>query len=125
MQQRILLTGATGYIGGRLAPRLLEQGHSVRCLVRTPRKLDARPWIADPHVEVVTGDLADSGHLSEAMRGCDVAYYLVHSMIAAGSQYAQRDREMAEHFAAAAAQAGLKRIIYLGGLGELDRKAHV
>jgi len=120
---RILLTGATGYVGGRLAPRLLEAGHRVRCLVRTPEKLADRPWAQHPDVELVKANLEapDPGarDWAEALRGCDVAYYLVHSMIAAGGDYAQRDREMAERFAAACAEARVKRIIYLGGLGEL------
>ena len=115
----VFLTGATGYIGGRLAPRLLDAGHSVRCLTRDPRKLEDRPWRAHPRVDIAQGDMSDEGELAEQMRGCDAAYYLVHSMIASGGEYAERDRRLARTFAAAAGRAGVKRIVYLGGLGEM------
>ena len=114
------LTGATGYVGGRLAPLLLERGYRVRCIARTPRKLDERPWRQHASVEVVKNDLADPETLAEQLRGCSAAYYLVHSMIAAGQEYADRDRRLARNFAEAAAKAGVTRIIYLGGLGEID-----
>ena len=117
----VLVTGATGYIGGRLVPRLLEAGHRVRCLAREPRKLDGRAWAADPRVEIVAGDAADAPSLRRAMEGCGQAFYLVHSMITAGEAYAERDRAMARSFAAAAQEAGLERIVYLGGLGELGK----
>ncbi|CAN5487983.1 SDR family oxidoreductase [soil metagenome] len=116
---RVLVTGATGYVGGRLVPRLLEAGYAVRCIVRSPEKLRDRPWHAHARLEIVTGDLSDPAVLKQQLDGCDVAYYLIHSMVAAGTEYADRDREMAKRFAGAAEQAGLKRIIYLGGLGEL------
>ena len=115
----VFLTGATGYVGGRLAPRLIEAGWRVRCLARSPRKLAARAWAASAAVEIVEGDALDVPRLAEAMRGCDAAYYLIHSMEVAGREYAQRDRELARAFAQAAEQAGVGRIIYLGGLGEL------
>ena len=115
----IFVTGATGYVGGRLVPALLEAGYRVRCLVREPRKLDARPWRHDPRLEVVAGDLADAESVTAALAGCRAAYYLVHSMVATGGSYADRDRELAGNFAAAARAAGLERIIYLGGLGEM------
>ena len=114
----VLVTGATGYIGGRLAARLLAAGHRVRCLVRDPRKLESRPWAHDPKVEVVCGDVDDVSSLSRALRGCGPAYYLVHSMLSAGAAYRERDRQLASNFSAAAAEAQLTRIIYLGGLGE-------
>jgi uncharacterized protein YbjT (DUF2867 family)/uncharacterized protein YndB with AHSA1/START domain len=117
----VLVTGATGYIGGRLVPRLLEAGHRVRCLAREPRKLDGRAWAADPRVEIVAGDAADAPSLRRAMEGCGQAFYLVHSMITAAEAYAERDRAMARSFAAAAQEAGLERIVYLGGLGELGK----
>ncbi len=115
----VLVTGATGYIGGRLVPRLLEAGYRVRCLAREPRKLDGRPWASDPRVEVVAGDTSDIASLRRALEGCGAAYYLVHSMVAAGHAYAERDRTMARAFARAAEDTGLERIVYLGGLGEL------
>jgi uncharacterized protein YbjT (DUF2867 family) len=117
----VLVTGATGYIGGRLVPRLLEAGHRVRCLAREPRKLDGRPWAGDPRVEIVAGDTADIASLRRAMEGCGPAFYLVHSMVAAGREYAERDRAMAKAFARAAEDTGVERIVYLGGLGDLGR----
>lgn len=116
---RVLLTGATGYIGGRLARHLLEAGYRVRCVVRSPRKLASRPWADDPRLEVVELSLEDVEALAQAMRGCKAGYYLVHSMQAAGAAYAQQDRTLAKAFADAAQDAKLQRIIYLGGLGEM------
>jgi uncharacterized protein YbjT (DUF2867 family) len=116
---KICLTGATGYVGGRLAPRLLDAGHSLRCLVRDARKLDSRPWRSRNGVEVVETDLENTHTLAAHLADCEVAYYLIHSMETTGSGYAERDRQLASSFAAAARQAGVRRIIYLGGLGEL------
>src|SRR5947209_8065636 len=99
--RRIVLTGATGYIGGRLAPHLLEAGFAIRCLVRNPRKLQDRSWSSDPRVEIVQADLGKPDTLTEAMQGCHTAFYLVHSMIAAGRDYARRDIELAHGFAEA------------------------
>ena len=115
----VLVAGATGYIGGRLVPRLLEAGHAVRCLARAPRKLTDRPWVVDPRVEIRQVDLSDDLALEEAMRGCGASFYLVHSMIAPRREDAGRDRELARIFAAAAQRAELARIVYLGSLGEL------
>ena len=109
---RILVTGATGYIGGRLAPRMLEAGHEVRCLARTPDKLRGVPWAAD--VEVARGDVTDAESLKAACQGVDVVYYLVHSLSAHG--FAEVDRRAAEVTAKAAREAGVRRIVYLGGL---------
>lgn len=114
----VLVTGATGYIGGRLVPRLLEEGLRVRLLVREPRKLLARTWVDRPNLEVRVGDAADCAALRSALSGCSAAYYLIHSMIVAGADYGERDRELGRIFAAATADAGVERIIYLGGLGE-------
>jgi uncharacterized protein YbjT (DUF2867 family) len=110
---RILVTGASGYIGGRLVGMLLERGYRVRCLVRTPGKVDLAPWRAD--VEVVVGDVGSD--LDETLRDVDAAYYLVHS-IGATADWAERDRAAAANFRTAAAAAGVRRIVYLGGLGD-------
>lgn len=116
--QTIAVTGATGYIGGRLVPRLLEAGYRVRCLVRSPLKLRDRPWASHPDVEIVTADLSDEASTRSSLQGCAAAYYLVHSMISAGKDYAAHDLQLARVFASAARQAGVARILYLGGLGE-------
>jgi uncharacterized protein YbjT (DUF2867 family) len=118
-ERSIVVTGATGYIGGRLVPRLLLAGYRVRCLVREPRKLEARYWRLHPRLEVERVDLADAAATAAALRGSEAAYYLVHSMIAQGKAYREQDRNLARAFAAAAEQAALRRIVYLGGLGEL------
>ncbi|MEM8864783.1 MAG: SDR family oxidoreductase [Planctomycetota bacterium] len=116
---KIAVTGATGYVGGRLAPLLIERGHAIRCLVRAPKKLDERPWRDLAGVEVAQSDLSDVDQLTEKLRGCQVGYYLVHSMVATGDEYAKEDQRLARNFAKAAAAAGVERIIYLGGLGEM------
>lgn len=118
-RDRVLLTGSTGYIGGRLVPRLLDAGYRVRCLARSPRKLQARAWAEHPGVEICQGDLNDSASIERALQGCAATYYLVHSMLATGADYAEHDRRLARNFVtAAAATSGLRRIVYLGGLGE-------
>ncbi len=115
---RIAIAGATGYIGGRLAPRLIADGYRVRCLVRSPDKIACRDWADHPGVEVRKTDLASAVGVAAELEGCDAAFYLVHSMTSAGARYADRDRTLALRFAEAARQAGVGRIIYLGGLGE-------
>lgn len=110
---RVLVTGATGYVGGRLVPRLVEAGHDVRVLVRTPERLRDVPWAAD--VEVVEGDLADRAAVDRAVDGVDAVYYLVHGM-AAGGDFEAAERAAARHVADASAMAGVRRIVYLGGL---------
>ncbi|MEU3370506.1 SDR family oxidoreductase [Streptomyces sp. NPDC006660] len=110
---RCLVTGATGYIGGRLVPELLKAGHRVRCLARSPQKLRDQPW-AD-QVEVVRGDVTDPASVRGALDGIDVAYYLVHAL-GSGAGFEKTDREAAHTFADGAAAAGVRRIVYLGGL---------
>ena len=119
----ILLTGATGYVGGRLLPLLVTDGWRVRCLARQPERLLPR---VPAGVEVVPGDLLDRASLSAALQGVNAAFYLVHSMGATGD-FETQDRLAAEHFGQAARAAGVQRIIYLGGLGEdePDLSAHL
>ena len=113
----VLLTGATGYVGGRLLPALEGAGHTVRCLTRRPEALRH----GHPGRDVVRGDVLERSSLDAALRGVDVAYYLVHSMGAAGS-FEAADRHGATNFAAAARAAGVGRIVYLGGLGREDEE---
>ncbi|WP_159945147.1 MULTISPECIES: SDR family oxidoreductase [unclassified Nocardiopsis] len=108
-----LVTGATGYIGGRLVPELLGAGYRVRCLAREPDKLRDHPW--RDRVEVVRGDVVGGEGLEAAFDGVDVAYYLVHSM-AGGRGFAGADARAAENVARAAERAGTARLVYLGGL---------
>jgi uncharacterized protein YbjT (DUF2867 family) len=112
---RVLVAGATGYVGRRLVGELVARGLRVRCLARTPEKLDAEPWRAD--VEVVSGDILERASLARSFRDIDVAYYLIHS-IGSGADWQQRDRRAAENFRDAAADAGIAQIVYLGGLGD-------
>lgn len=112
-----LVTGATGYVGGRLVPRLIETGRRVRVLARDPSRLAGRPWI--DAVEVVQGDVHDPSTLPAALAGVEVAYYLVHSM-GEHAAFAERDRDAARAFGEAAHAAGVRRIVYLGGLGAAD-----
>ncbi|MDR5701349.1 SDR family oxidoreductase [Agromyces aerolatus] len=110
---RVLVTGATGYIGGRLVPRLVEAGHDVRVLVRRPERVREVPWAGQ--VEVVEGDLLDGPAVERAVEGVDAVYYLVHGM-AAGGDFEEVERTAARHVADASAAAGVRRIVYLGGL---------
>lgn len=113
-----LVTGASGYVGGLLVPRLLEAGYAVRVLTRSGH-LDA-PWVGD--VEMCQGDAGDAAHLREVLRQVDVAYYLIHSMDGDGD-FARRDRDLAEGFGRAAHEESVGRIVYLSGLhpgGELS-----
>lgn len=114
----VLVAGATGYIGGRLVPRLLEAGHRVRAFVRTPAKLRNRPWSDHSGLEVVAGDILDRDSLRAAVAGCWAVYYLIHSMAPDVADYAETDRQAACNMAQVAAACGIERIIYLSGLGE-------
>jgi uncharacterized protein YbjT (DUF2867 family) len=128
----IVLTGATGYVGGQLLPRLLDAGHAVRCVVRDAAR--ARRTLGDAiaghdGVTLVEGDVLEGEGLDEAARGADVAYYLVHSMGGADGDgdFAARDRRAARAFGEAMARAGVARTIYLGGLegGDQDVSEHL
>ncbi|MGW1064785.1 SDR family oxidoreductase [Streptomyces aureus] len=112
-----LVTGATGYIGGRLVPELLAEGYRVRCLARSPAKLRDYPWAGE--AEVVRGDVTDADSVAEAMRGCEVAYYLVHAL-GTGHDFEATDRRAARIFGEQARAAGVRRIVYLGGLTPVD-----
>lgn len=112
--QTILVTGATGYIGSRLVPHLLQKGWTVRCLVRDPARLACRNW---EHVEVYQGDVLALETLQSALEGVFAAYYLVHSMKAGERGFTERDLLAAQQFGQTAQVAGVQRIIYLGGLG--------
>lgn len=116
----IAVLGATGYIGGRLVPALLERGWRVRAVGRNPEKLRCRPFATHPDVELAKADVLDRPALTEALRGCFAAYYLVHSMLPGVKDFKDRDRQAALAMRDAAADAGIGRIIYLGGLGDQD-----
>lgn len=107
------VTGVTGYVGGRLVPELLEAGHRVRAIARNPQRLEGRPWFAD--VEVAEADATELDQIRAALEGVDVAYYLIHAL-GSGRRFEARDRETARTFARAAREAGVRRIVYLGGL---------
>ena len=115
----ILLTGASGYVGGRLLRSLEDKGYRVRCLARRPEVLKPK---AGPSTEVVVGDVLDRASLDSALRGVVVAYYMVHSMSSTGS-FEETDRQAARNFSEAAKAAGVKGLIYLGGLAATKRSS--
>jgi uncharacterized protein YbjT (DUF2867 family) len=114
-----LVTGATGYIGGRLVPELLDAGFRVRCMSRSPQRLRDRPWAA--RVQTAAADAADREAVGRALAGTEIAYYLVHAL-GTGRRFEETDRAAARTFAAAAADAGVRRVIYLGGLAPADEE---
>ena len=122
-QVRALIAGATGFVGSRLAPALLDDGFAVRCLVRN-REAPAARRLAAAGCEMVEEDLSAPRDLVAAMSGVDVAYYLVH-LVGTGDDYGQREAAIAEAFGRAAASAGVARVIYLGGLGDDDASPHL
>ncbi len=114
-QRQILVTGSTGYVGGKLIPKLLAEGYSVRALVRDRKRVSDRSW--RDRVEVAEGDVLHPESLPPAMEGIHTAYYLIHNM-SEGGDFHERDLRAATNFAEAARLAGVQRIIYLGGLGD-------
>lgn len=114
----IMVTGATGYIGGQLVPRLISAGHQVTCLARKPQMLNDRRW---ENIQIKQGDVLDLESLRPAMEKIDIAYYLIHSMAGGKQGFEERDEVAARNFGTAAREAGVQRIIYLGGLGECEK----
>ena len=110
----VVVTGATGYVGGRLVPGLIEAGHSVRCVARRPEELSDRSW--KDEVEIIQADLAKPDDVAKALDGATAAYYLLHSM-SSSDDFAEVESDMAAQFAATAEDKSLRQIIYLGGLG--------
>ena len=115
--RRILVTGATGYVGGQLMSPLLERGYEVTVLVRDERKLRGSEWLE--RVRVVIGDALDRKTLKPALSGVDAAYYMVHSMTG-GKGFVEQDLAAAQNFGEEAKHAGVKRVLYLGGLGDAN-----
>jgi uncharacterized protein YbjT (DUF2867 family) len=118
----VLVTGATGYVAGRLIPLLLSSGYRVRAMGRSIEKMAARPWGTVPGIELVTGDIMDTASLDNAVAGCGTIYYLVHSMISRKAGYRDADKTGAANMVKAAANQGADHIIYLGGLGDIHHQ---
>ena len=113
MRPLVAVTGVTGYVGGRLVPELLDAGYRVRAVARNPTRLRGRPWY--DQVDVVAADAADPDQIAAALEAVDIAYYLIHSL-GTGRRFEARDRRSALTFGRAAREAGVGRIVYLGGL---------
>jgi len=107
IQNSVLVTGSTGYVGGRLIPFLLESGYTVRAMGRSMEKMESRTWAGHPNVELAKADVFDQGSLEKAAEGCWAAFYLVHSMEPGIHNFEQADRDAAEKMSAAASRAGL------------------
>ena len=116
-KQPVLVIGGTGYVGGRLIPRLLQAGYEVRAIARSISKMQGRPWADHPKLTIIQANLHHFETLEKALQGCWVAYYLVHSMSPEVKDYAKADRHAAQNFINAAKNSTLHRVIYLGGLG--------
>ena len=117
----IVVLGASGYIGARLVSELLQQGYSVKACGRSLQKLIKRPWKDEKNVRLAEFDVFDKQSLRNVIRGSEVAYYLLHSMDPGESDFAEADKRAAENMLRAAEESGIKRIVYLGGLGEKDQ----
>ncbi|VEN74341.1 conserved hypothetical protein [Candidatus Desulfarcum epimagneticum] len=120
-QKPVLVSGATGYLAGRLIPLLLESGRRVRAMGRFSEKMADRPWASHPNLETARADIRDFASLEKAMKGCGAVFHLVHSMSLTRNRL-KKDRVAARHMARAAARVGAERIIYLGGLGDVSGK---
>lgn len=121
-QKIILVTGATGYVAGRLIPLLLQEGYHVRAMGRSMEKMAGRPWAAHENVQLVSGDIMDPASLEKAIKGCSTIYYLVHSMISQKGKYRHADQIGATNLVQAAAKQKAEHIIYLGGLGDVHHQ---
>lgn len=119
---QVAVLGATGYVGGRLVPRLLEQGHRVVAISRSMRKLKSRAWSSHPLVTLRAADVTDSHSLTRGLEGCTRAFYLVHSMDPGTVDFARKDRLAAECLVTVAGALHMEHLIYLGGLGARDSR---